>query len=187
MLVDTAAWVPDDFLQFEVCIVGSGPAGITLARGISRAGLWVCLLESGGHKPTEEAQNLNAGAVDAADGYLERTLRDAVGSLVAPPISGITRCAVNTAGTFATCRWMKSTSSAATGLPESGWPFGRREIQHFYERAQQVSGIGQFDYRSGLGNLGQKTASLANGKDRVGPLSVWLFEDFFGASPRTGP
>ncbi len=104
------------YLQFDVCIVGSGPAGITLAREISRSGLRVCLLESGGHKPAEDPQNLNTGAVDSADGYASKPCgRDAVGSLAAPPISGITRCAVNPPGTFATCRWMKSTSSAATG------------------------------------------------------------------------
>ena len=41
--------------------------------------------------------------------------KDGGGSLVAPPISGITKCAVDRAGTFATCRWMESTSSGATG------------------------------------------------------------------------
>ena len=51
MLVHTITQVPDDFLQFDVCIVGSGPAGITLAREISHCGLRVCLLESGGDKP----------------------------------------------------------------------------------------------------------------------------------------
>jgi O-methyltransferase len=34
------------------------------------------VLESGGRKPAEDTQNLNAGAVDSAHGYREQTLRD---------------------------------------------------------------------------------------------------------------
>jgi choline dehydrogenase-like flavoprotein len=76
MLVDTNTRLPDDLLQFDVCIIGSGPAGITLAREISRSGLCVCLLESGGNKPAEDTQKLNAGAVESPHGYREQTLRD---------------------------------------------------------------------------------------------------------------
>src|ERR1700720_1820817 len=76
MLVDNATNVSDGFLQFDVCIVGSGPAGISLAREISRSGFCVCLLESGGHKPAEDTENLNAGAVDSIQGYREQTLRE---------------------------------------------------------------------------------------------------------------
>jgi choline dehydrogenase-like flavoprotein len=47
-----------------------------MAREISRSRLRVCLLESGGRKPAEDTQNLNAGAVDSAYGYREQTLRD---------------------------------------------------------------------------------------------------------------
>jgi GMC oxidoreductase len=36
----------------------------------------------------------------------------------------------------------------------SGWPFSRREIQHFYERAQEVCGIGKFDYRAAAWETG---------------------------------
>ena len=64
-------------------------------------------------------------------------------------------------------------------VPESGWPFSRREIQPFYERAQQVCGIGKFDYRAGsLGKLEKKTPALANGKNRVSSLPIWILRDF---------
>src|ERR1700756_2108552 len=69
MLIDTSKEVSEDFLRVDVCIVGSGPAGITLARQICRSGLRVCLLESGGRKPSEAAQNLNTSAVDSVQGY----------------------------------------------------------------------------------------------------------------------
>jgi choline dehydrogenase-like flavoprotein len=56
MLIDINTQVPDDLLQFDVCIVGSGPAAITVAREISRAGLRGCLLESGGHNAAAKIQ-----------------------------------------------------------------------------------------------------------------------------------
>jgi choline dehydrogenase-like flavoprotein len=159
MLVDTATQVPDDFLQFDVCIVGSGPAGITLAREISRSRLRVCLLESGGHKPAEDTENLNAGAVDSAHGYREQTLREG-------------RC--RQFGGAANLWNHKVRDESARHIryvpldeidferrdwvPESGWPFSRREIQPFYERAQQVCGTGKFDFRAGVWGTGTKNS-----------------------------
>lgn len=159
MLVDTATQVPDDFLQFDVCIVGSGPAGITLAREISRAGLRVCLLESGGHKPAEDTQNLNAGAVDSAHGYREQTLREGrcrqfggTANLWNHEVRGESARHIRYVPLdeidFERRGW----------VPESGWPFSRREIQPFYERAQQVCGIGKFDFRARVWGIGTKNS-----------------------------
>src|ERR1700676_2750034 len=74
MLFSTSQQIPDSLEQYDVCIVGSGPAGITLAREISLAGLRVCLLESGGQRLMEKTEDLNSGAVDSVHGYEEKTL-----------------------------------------------------------------------------------------------------------------
>ena len=74
MLLDSSQQMPDSLQLYDVCIVGSGPAGITLAREISGAGLRVCLLESGGQKSMEKSEDLNSGAVDSVHGYEEQTL-----------------------------------------------------------------------------------------------------------------
>jgi choline dehydrogenase-like flavoprotein len=153
--------VPDDFLQFDVCIVGSGPAGITLAREISRCGLRVCLLESGGHEPAEHTQNLNAGAVDSGHGYREQILRDGrrrqfggSSNLWNHEVRGESTRHIRYVPLdeidFERRDW----------VPESGWPFSRREIQPFYERAQQVCDIGKFDYRAEVCAAGTKDCKL---------------------------
>jgi choline dehydrogenase-like flavoprotein len=149
MLIDTTTQVPDNLLQFDVCIVGSGPAGITLAREISRAGLRVCLLESGGYKSSVKIQDLNVGAVDSTHGYREEPLwqgrrrqfggtanlwnhrirGESVRHIRYVPLDEID---------FEQRDW----------VPESGWPFSRREIEAFYERAKQVCGIKKFNDRS---------------------------------------
>ena len=48
---------------FDVCIVGSGPAGITLARTLARHGRDVGIFEGGGRELTPESQALYAGEV----------------------------------------------------------------------------------------------------------------------------
>src|SRR6266436_2352602 len=149
MLIDISKEVSKEFLYVDVCIVGSGPAGITLARQICRSGLRVCLLESGGQKPSEAAQNLNTGAVDSVHGYREQTLRDGrrrqfggTGNLWNHELRGQSARHV---------RYVPLDEidfERRTWVPESGWPFSRREIQSFYESAQRLCGIGKFDYRA---------------------------------------
>ena len=46
---------------FDACIVGSGPAGITLARRLAAAGLSVGLFEAGGMEQTDESQAVYDG------------------------------------------------------------------------------------------------------------------------------
>ena len=47
-------------LRTDVCIVGAGPAGITLALDLAQRGREVLLLESGGLTPARETQSLLA-------------------------------------------------------------------------------------------------------------------------------
>jgi choline dehydrogenase-like flavoprotein len=161
MLIDTAPQIPDDLLQFDVCIVGSGPAGITLAREISCAGLRVCLVESGAHKFTEEIQELNAGFVDSAHGYREEILREGrrrqfggAANLWNHQIRGeparYIRYVPLDEIDFEQRDW----------VPESGWPFSRQEIEPFYERAQQVCGVKNLDHRPGILETWTKSGRL---------------------------
>jgi choline dehydrogenase-like flavoprotein len=46
---------------FDVCVIGAGPAGITLARVLAAAGAQVALMEAGGLEITEESQDVYRG------------------------------------------------------------------------------------------------------------------------------
>ena len=46
---------------FDVCVIGAGPAGITIARKLAAAGATVALMEAGGLELTEKSQDVYRG------------------------------------------------------------------------------------------------------------------------------
>jgi hypothetical protein len=151
MLIDTETQIPDDLLQFDVCIVGSGPAGITLAREISRAGLRVCLVESGAHKFAEQIQELNAGIVESAHRYRQEILQEGrrrqfggAANLWNHQIRG------QSARYIRYLPLDEIDFEHRDWVPESGWPFSRKEIEPFYERAREVCSVKNLDRPPGI-------------------------------------
>lgn len=62
MILDAANLDRSLFGQtFDVCVIGAGPAGITLARRLAAAGATVALMEAGGLEITEESQDVYRG------------------------------------------------------------------------------------------------------------------------------
>src|SRR6478609_7611181 len=64
MILDSETRTEDWFRDrvFDVCVIGSGPAGITLARRLGARGLSIGLFEAGGTKLSADSQNLYKGA-----------------------------------------------------------------------------------------------------------------------------
>ena len=52
---------PEEALIYDICIVGTGPAGISVAKKLLDSGLKVVMLESGGMVPESEYQQLTKG------------------------------------------------------------------------------------------------------------------------------
>lgn len=61
MNLDARSLPNGSILEADVCIIGGGPVGITLARELSAGGRDVLLVESGGESPSAEAEALNEG------------------------------------------------------------------------------------------------------------------------------
>ncbi len=122
-------------LHADVCIVGAGAAGITLALQLAGSGLRVLLLESGGLKPEKDAQRLYEGSV--ADERLHSPLhryreRRFGGSTT---IWG-GRCVPFDAIDFEQREY----------LPGSGWPIGLADLMPYYPIANQLCEAGEFQY-----------------------------------------
>lgn len=143
MIIDARSLPPDDVLETHLCIIGAGPAGLTLAREFANQDVQICLLESGGTEFDSELQSLCAGTV-SGDPYpeVQETRRRQLG--------GTSHC------------WEGQNSYQEYGfrclpldeidfeqrdwLPYSGWPFNKAHLDPFYERAQKVCQIGQYAY-----------------------------------------
>jgi glycine/D-amino acid oxidase-like deaminating enzyme len=52
---------------FDVCVIGAGPAGITLARRLADAGAEVALMEAGALEITAESQEIYEGEIAGLD------------------------------------------------------------------------------------------------------------------------
>ena len=61
MILDSRQLPNGSTIQADVCIVGAGAAGITIARELIPSGLKVVVLESGGLHRDRAVQELNAG------------------------------------------------------------------------------------------------------------------------------
>ena len=64
MIRDLDAHASEDIEPYDLCIVGSGPAGMTVANELRRSGLRICVLESGLQRPTKRGDALRATQSD---------------------------------------------------------------------------------------------------------------------------
>ena len=70
MILDAAAMDRSLFDRvFDICVIGSGPAGMTVARALARGGFDVALMEGGDLDLTEESQELYEGEVEGLDSF----------------------------------------------------------------------------------------------------------------------
>ncbi len=134
MFIDARELESGTTIAADVCVIGAGVAGITLARELDRRGLRTCVLESGGYLPDDETRDLYRGESAGvpyrfADGCRSRFL------------GGSSNC------WGGWCRPLDELDfERRPWVPHSGWPIGRAELEPYYARAHDVLKLGPFDY-----------------------------------------
>ena len=113
----------------EVCVIGAGAAGITIARELAQSALSVCLVEGGGmqYEYLESQalyQGTNIGVPMSLEGGRLRFLGGSTNHWGG-------RCAPLDDIDFRRRDWIE----------HSGWPLDRAELDPFYLRAQKVAGF----------------------------------------------
>jgi choline dehydrogenase-like flavoprotein len=134
MFVDARTLPDGSLIEVDVCIVGAGAAGITIARELRGGRLRVALLESGWLTPDHVTQSLYSGSAPAQPYFALETAR--------------TRCFGGTTNEWTgECRPLDALDfEERTWVPESGWPFDFDHLRPCYERAQAVCQLGPFAY-----------------------------------------
>lgn len=147
MFIDARRLPGGTEVETEICIIGAGAAGITLARELSGQAFRVCLLESGGFRMRRETQRLYEGEAVGIPYDLESTRSRYFG--------GSTNCWAGfnrplEAHHFETRDW----------VPGSGWPITRKDIEPYYLRAHEMSGIKPDGYDPDAGLAALKEPDL---------------------------
>jgi choline dehydrogenase-like flavoprotein len=134
MIVDAKRGLSQELPRYDICIVGAGAAGITLALELEATGRRICLLEAGGSSYESATQRLYEGH---AAGQPYPPLRDTrVGALGGSTTVWAGWCRPLEALDFEPREWCGA----------SGWPFGLDQLRPYYARAQAICGLADFDY-----------------------------------------
>ena len=116
-------------LEADVCIVGSGPAGITIANELAPSGLSILVVESGGFELEADTQNLYRAEQRGIETDSAEINRLRVFGGTSGHWGG--RCLRLEEIDFAERDW----------VPGSGWPVGAADLEPFYLRALEIVGI----------------------------------------------
>lgn len=132
MIVDFENEQQAEPFSADVCVIGAGAAGITLARALMHAGFEVVLLESGGLDQEDRTDELMRGV---SSGFTYYPLHEARLRF----FGGTTsiwggRCAELNEIDFEKRSW----------VPYSGWPIGKEDLAPYYERARSLLELGPF-------------------------------------------
>ena len=140
-IIDSSAFADNDtlpdFLHCDICIIGTGPAGITIARELSGTPLRVTVLESGGSERQEQTDALNdiesVGWPRIMDQWLVRNR--VVGGSSA---TWTGRCAPFDEIDLQTRDW----------VPYSGWPIEIEDLVPYFDRSGSHLGLGSTSWFS---------------------------------------
>ncbi|WP_431957589.1 GMC oxidoreductase [Nocardia lijiangensis] len=131
MRIEDLPAVGDAELTADVCVVGSGPAGLTIAAELANSALRVLVLESGGRESADATNALDDyDNVGARRAQTDRIAGDRILGGNSHTWSG--RCALLDELDFRDRPW----------VPGSGWPIGPADLEPFLTRAACHIGIG---------------------------------------------
>lgn len=121
-------------IETDVCIVGAGASGIALALELINTPFNVALFESGGLKLKHKTQLLYRGESTGRPYFdIEFTKQRYFGGA--------------TNKWFGRCRPLDNIDfERRDWVPYSGWPFGKEELDPYYERAHTVCQLAPYNY-----------------------------------------
>jgi choline dehydrogenase-like flavoprotein len=152
VFVDACSVPTNTAVECDICIIGTGAAGITLAREFRGQEFHVCLLEGGGLEFDAATQSLYQGKNTGPHQIELDTERMRY-------FGGTT----NLWGGY--CRPLDEEDfEERDWVPNSGWPFRRTELEPYYERAHVLCQLAPFNYDIDAWNSDDKNCFINNGR-----------------------
>jgi choline dehydrogenase-like flavoprotein len=124
-------------LRCDVCVIGAGAVGISMALALARSGLDVIVAEAGDRRPDPAVQ----------DAYAGRVVDEAMHS----PLTDYRERRFGGSSTVWGGRCMPLDPidyQPRDWIPDSGWPIGPEALAPFYPAANQLCEAGPFTYRA---------------------------------------
>jgi choline dehydrogenase-like flavoprotein len=134
MIIDFRTLENHSVVEADICIVGAGAAGITLAREFLTSQLQVVVIESGGFEPDLDTQFLYRGENVGFKYYPLETCRLRYFGGTTGHWNG--QCSPLNEMDFQERAW----------VPSSGWPITKADLDPFYKRAHVITGLGPYVY-----------------------------------------
>lgn len=208
-MMDLSEVRSDVSLSCDVLIIGGGPAGLTVAKGLEGSGLDVLVLESGGLEETPEAESLNEVVADPetwTEAQIQRR-KEYHASQARFWSHDIQEYGVS-------CRVLGGSTAAWAGksaafdeidfvkrhwVPNSGWPISLSDLTDELHRAAISLNLSDNCYDDRLWDLMQRTPPEPRpdpnvlgsffwqfARSRVDPLDVMRFGTEFTHAPPRG-
>lgn len=151
MIIDAQMVEIGEVVDADICVIGAGPAGLAVVEQFLDTRFRVVVLESGGHVPDARSRTFDHGE---SVGYPYHRIHE-------------TRSRGIGGSSHLWDEWMRARPLDAIdfrrrdGVPLSGWPIGRDELEPHYRRAHDALGLGDYDYDSAIFDGGLADHDLA--------------------------
>ncbi len=150
-------------LDGDLCIVGAGASGITIARELANSPLKVLLLEGGGFDFDPQMQELYRGEIIGQPYY-------PLQAAALHQFGGTTGHWAGFCSTYQPIDFEKR-----DWVPHSGWPIRREDLDPYYARAQKVLELGPYRYEAADWKNGDADRVPLLNDSRAVRTQMWQF------------
>lgn len=135
MIIEKEQFAFNQLLFADICIIGGGPAAISMALSLSKTNLKVILVPGGGWHESKADRDLYKGIVNPANSHepLEKMRKRQFGG---SSCVWAGRCVPLDPIDFISRPWIK----------DSKWPIKYEDLLPYYSQAAEICEIGRFDF-----------------------------------------